>query len=41
METPKEPQKEKQPEEEIPLDKNDPDSIYNWDITSNIICVKL
>ena len=30
METPNEPQKEKQPEEEIPLDKNDPDSIYNW-----------
>ena len=30
METPKEAKKEKQPEEEIPLDKNDPDSIYNW-----------
>ena len=30
METPNEPKKEKQPEEEIPLDKNDPDSIYNW-----------
>ena len=30
METPNEPRNEKQEEEEITLDKNNPDSIYNW-----------
>ena len=31
METPNQPQQEKEREpEEVPLDKNDPDSIYNW-----------